>query len=124
MTELERLLSQDNYCLVSVASIKKALEQKLCDDAVSRADAIKKVSEILKNVFVEYEDIAQKAMGSLPSVQPKPKVGHWIYELEDWNKWTCSECGWHKRTDIHVKLGYKYCPNCGCQMVKPQESEE
>ena len=26
MTELERLLSQDNCCLVSVASIKKALE--------------------------------------------------------------------------------------------------
>ena len=48
------------------------------------------------------------------------KTGHWIYELEDWNKWTCSECSWHKRTDIHIKLGYKYCPNCGARM----ESED
>ena len=56
----------------------EALEQETCDDAVSRADAIKKVSEILKCVFVEHEDVAQKAMGSLPSVQPKPKTGHWI----------------------------------------------
>ena len=31
MTELERLLSQDDCCLVSVASIKKALEQEPCD---------------------------------------------------------------------------------------------
>ena len=46
---------------------------------------------------------------------PLPK-GHWVYELEDWNKWTCSECGWSKRTDVHVKLGYNFCPNCGARM--------
>jgi hypothetical protein len=80
MTELERLLSQDICCLVSVASIKKALEQEPCEDTISRADAIKRVSECLKGVFVEYEDIARKmfAEDKVPSVQPKPKTGHWI----------------------------------------------
>ena len=46
----------------------------------------------------------------------KPKIGHWIYTLEDWNKWECSECGFTKRTDVHVNIGYKYCPNCGAKM--------
>ena len=53
----------------SYNSIKPEL--KPCEDAISRQDAIKKVSEILKGVFVEYEDIAQKAMGLLPSVTPQ-----------------------------------------------------
>lgn len=52
-------------------------EQEPCYDAISRQDAIKKVSKILKGVFVEYEDIAQKAMNLLPSVTPQPKTG-WI----------------------------------------------
>lgn len=51
------------------------------------------------------------------------KTGHWILTIEDWNKWTCSECGWSTRTDIHVKLGYDFCPKCGADMIEPQESE-
>ena len=41
------------------------------------------------------------------------KSGKWILTIEDWNKWTCSKCGYVKRTDIHVNIGWKYCPNCG-----------
>ena len=51
-----------------------------------------------------------------PSVEPERKVGKWIVKIEDWNRWTCSECGFSKRTDIHVSLGYKFCPNCGAKM--------
>ena len=54
----------------------------------------------------------------------EPKTGHWNLEIEDWNKWTCSECSFCERTDIHVSLGYNYCPNCGAKMVETQESEE
>ena len=57
-------------------------------------------------------------------VEQEPKTGHWIWELEDWNKWICSECGWSKRTDVHVRLGYDFCPSCGAKMVEPQESED
>lgn len=39
----------------------------------------------------------------------------WITEMDDmgWNKHTCPNCGYVKRTDIHVSLGWDYCPKCG-----------
>ena len=52
----------------------------------------------------------------IKALEQEPKTGHWIYTLEDWNKWECSECGFTKRTDVHVSIGYKYCPKCGCKM--------
>jgi len=50
------------------------------------------------------------------ALEHDPKTGHWIWTLEDWNKWECSECGFTKRTDTHVDIGYQYCPKCGCYM--------
>ena len=47
---------------------------------------------------------------------PDREKGEWIVTIEDWNKWTCSKCGWNKRTDIHVNLGYNFCPKCGADM--------
>ena len=43
-----------------------------CEDAVSRADVENEIANLLKGVFVEYEDIAKKATAKLPSVTPKP----------------------------------------------------
>ncbi len=40
-------------------------------DCISRSDAIHAVSEALKRTFVEYEDIANKVIGKLPSVTPQ-----------------------------------------------------
>lgn len=54
------------------------------------------------------------------ALMQEPRKGHWILTVEDWNRWECSECGYTKRTDIHVGLGYNYCPNCGIKM----ESED
>ena len=44
--------------------------------------------------------------------------GRWIIEMDDlgWLKYTCPNCGYVKRTDIHVSLGWNYCPNCGTKM--------
>ena len=46
------------------------------------------------------------------------KHGEWETELDelDWNKHTCTNCGYVKRTDIHVSLGWNYCPKCGAIM--------
>ena len=60
------------------------------------------------------------AIRNMPSVTPKePKTGYWkdIPHYKD-IAWECSECG-HFTTWKH-----SYCPECGCRMVEPQESED
>lgn len=47
------------------------IEPEPCEDAVSRADVEAEIANILKGVFVEYQDIAKKAAAKLPSVQPE-----------------------------------------------------
>ena len=95
-----------------------------CTDAVSREAVLDTEYQIKDINGVEYVMLSevQMKMRKLPSVTQKS--GKWILTIEDWNKWTCSNCGYVKRTDIHVNIGWKYCPNCGCRMVEPQESEE
>jgi len=104
----------------------QALSQEPCEDVVSRKDIQDYIAKYLSQYL--YEDVRQAVeaidtyIGDMPSVTQKS--GKWILTIEDWNKWTCSNCGYVKRTDIHVNIGWKFCPNCGCRMVEPQESEE
>ena len=50
----------------------------------------------------------------------EPKIGHWSHDGSHWkNRFICSECG-YKLFDEPTN----YCPNCGCRMVEPQESED
>lgn len=44
---------------------------------------------------------------------------HFKWSLADngWADHTCSECGYRENTDIHVSLGWSYCPNCGRKVV-------
>lgn len=53
---------------------------------------------------------------TMPS-QNRPQ-GEWIWQLADngWVDHICSVCGYTENTDIHVSLGWKYCPNCGAEM--------
>lgn len=54
-----------------------------------------------------------------PTIEAEPvRHGQWIIEMDDmgWLKYTCPNCGYVKRTDIHVSLGWNYCPNCGTKM--------
>lgn len=96
------------------------LELEPCDDAISR---------ILKRMWncrgkhttsidkVKMEQIIRDEL----SVNPQePKTGHWSHDGSHWkNRFICSGCG-YKLFDEPTN----YCPNCGCRMVEPQESEE
>lgn len=100
-------------------TIIKALKAEPCDDAISRQTVLDLVvanHRELNGLNVVMYSPLYKDIKQLPSVTPQPKIGHWIYTLEDWNKWECSECGFTKRTDVHVNIGYKYCPKCGAKM--------
>ena len=50
----------------------KALEQQPCEDAISRADAVKVASG-----YCHPSNIA-KELAKLPPVTPKQKTGHWV----------------------------------------------
>ena len=92
-----------------------------CDDVVSREAVLK-----LKHHKPEYGDMIYAFdVEQLPSVTQKS--GKWILLDECANSgYYCSRCqkklvkeGW---SDTVKKI--KFCPNCGCRMVEPQESEE
>ena len=65
---------------------------------------------------------------SMPPVNPT-KTGHWEQYGNSWeDKFKCSECGKEQPKILCGEqiIGHwsDYCPNCGCRMVEPQESEE
>lgn len=107
-----------------------------CDDAISRQAAIDAIdalyldgdSSISYRADAEGDTLIGKyqaitALDDLLPVNPQPKVGHWI-EV-DTNMYACSNCS-HCFSivpeDNSIKQ-YKYCPNCKCRMIEPQESE-
>lgn len=103
--------------MVATRNILKSLpsvQPETCEDAVSRADVEGEIANILRGVFVEYQDIAKKTASKLPPVAPKRKTGKWT------NENACEFCGfqpWYER-DIHT---LSYCPNCGADMRGEQD---
>ena len=102
--------------------IIKALEQEPSGDLISRQDAIDAIWDGI-NMDIYTREV-KETLEELPSVKQEPKTGHWItVEMTqgDGCRYTvtyCSEC------DEDVDYRTDYCPNCGCRMVEPQESED
>ena len=70
-------------------------------------------------------DAVVETIEQLPSVNPQ-RTGHWIQtqekdDAEPFILWECSCCHKEFRGVIHKVSNY--CPNCGCRIVEPQESE-
>lgn len=126
------LVSNGNY-----ESVCKAINElpsvnlQPCEDAISRQAVIDMISDaqILSDESGEYcgyctEDID---IESIPPVNPT-NTGQWIDhpEIETSTPkylmfYECSECGDRQcfcKSDIHKK---RFCSNCGCRMVEPQE---
>ena len=78
-------------------------------DLISRQAAIDVVAEGLKNVFVEYKDVAEKLIGKLPSAQPEPiriNLNEPIkVKLTDWGK----EIYYHQYDRTNQIAGRKIC---------------
>ncbi len=105
----------------------KALEQQ-SEDAISRAETV----QFLTNHSNDFEDakirMAFQTASSLvnnshnlSSVQPKIKIGHWIYDYvsADGHKvYHCSECGCYLKPKHSEPLEtFKYCNLCGAKNV-------
>lgn len=146
MTNKEAIYRQDVLDLAkkgvlisngSYKSVCKAINElppvnpQPCEDAISRQAVIDMISDaqILSDESGEYcgyctEDID---IESIPPVNPT-NTGQWIDhpEIETSTPeylmfYECSECGDRQcfcKSDIHKK---RFCSNCGCRMVEPQE---
>ena len=109
--------------------VKETLEElppvnpQPCDDAIraeieQKCDRINSLASVLPyTAHREIQELLCEIM-DLPSVKQEPKTGHWIHFATSDD---CSECGWSTGKYISPS---KFCPNCGCRMVEPQESED
>lgn len=111
----------------------ETLKQELCEDCISKSQALKEMEESAKHHANDSREEAllrrdRDIIRALPPVKPQePRKGHWIYQTSDdylgeLNRYyECSECG---RTvgdtvgDIYTE--YPYC-HCGAKMVKGGE---
>ena len=97
-----------------------------CEDAVSRADVEIEIVNLLKGVFVEYEDIAKKVAARLPSVTPKRKTGKWIDAVIPNDNGglpvqVCDQCNTFFPL-AYTGGGHRFCPNCGEDMRKEKNN--
>ena len=140
----------ENYILTHLNELRddKVLSQEPCEAAVSR-EAVRQgmikygftapdmtvhefVEDELPSVTVRQSGCDKCAMNGSGSkycdnCKYKQQTGEWILLDECANSgYYCSRCqkklvkeGW---SETVKKI--KFCPNCGCRMVEPQESEE
>ena len=86
-------------------------------DCISRQAVLTYIEFILTHGMGKKKsfEFIKKYVERQPSVTPKQKMGHWIWQTED--IYRCSECG----EDVHVKEvmhvpQYEFCPNRGAKM--------
>lgn len=97
----------------------KALEQEPSGDLISRQAVLDELNKWEWQELYLPIHFKENIIDVVPSVNPQePKTGHWIDMDEGFSPCECSECG----SVEFIKS--KYCPNCGCRMIEPQESEE
>lgn len=72
------------------------LEQELCDDCVSRHEALSHARKEGTKFEQPYEVIDADVIRALPPVTPQPKVGHWEWVPFGYpsilGNWVCSKC--------------------------------
>lgn len=77
------------------------------EDCISRDQAIR-IAEQGQLLGYEWQF---KELCKLPSIQPKAKMGHWIYRVVGIYRYaSCSECNKMQVDESN------YCPNCGVRM--------
>ena len=90
----------------SEEQINTVTEALTCEDAISRAEAIRVASGYCHLANIPDE------LAKLPSVTPQQKTGHWI-RMKAYEKWECSGCNTVFRFTFKE---HNYCPNCGAKM--------
>ena len=81
---------------------------------MTREEAIKHGKEQLEIFGGTHREFIEM---SIKALEQEPKTGHKV-SGDLLGGLYCSECM------TYVNEYFNYCPNCGCRMVEPQESED
>jgi len=133
---LKRLRWHVGKCNELCTELREYKKQVECEDAISRADALKALDYDIKsfefksgvskhmneiaNLLNTIYEIQSDNIKALPPVQPKIKTGKWIYRNYNWY---CSECNNTPKTLGYVgkaefmKEHFKFCNHCGAMML-------
>ena len=87
-------------------------------------DAIGLKQALAVSAILEDKKTIEQIIDEQPTIEPKPKTGHWVYRPE-WSKygdvWSCSECGEKTSQSVMGEPRFKYCPMCRADMRGEQE---
>ena len=116
--ENDKALSQEPTVTSTDEPMTMVYPTIVCDDAVSRQSVLEQAWTL------EYPDSSSEKVVSVKDIEKLPSVtqksGKWIDKDLRKEEYVligkCSVCG-------QVRVIDKYCANCGCSMVEPQESE-
>ena len=118
------------YLRNRIKAIKTAEQEPTAKENLVVGDCISRQAVLdLINADWKYEGL-ETEINTLPSIQPKPKTGHWIpkYIVDDCNGvvtwYECSECGRsidETITEEFMLKNYPYC-HCGAKML-PTDSD-
>lgn len=109
----------------------EALEQETCEDVISRqaaqieltkCEVIDAYDENDNLVGCYNADTVDSIVRNLPPVTPQQKYGKWVRIDKD--KCKCDQCEVISFVAMYPNGDANYCPNCGCRMIEPQESED
>lgn len=91
--------------LISRQAAKDAINEhlELVTSGLGNDSEVKKIYKMAYNHVID-------AISILPAIQPKQKMGEWVYGEFDIPH--CSICG----HDVMPNMVSPYCPNCGAKM--------
>ena len=99
----------------AVAVLKAFMENPLFSDVHKAAFNIA-IHDIKQRHDWDINNLILINKDNYEPLKQEPKTGHWIYKTMEGQ--FCSIC------NEQSVWKFNYCPNCGCRMVEPQESEK
>jgi len=65
-------------------------------------------------------DVYSELIDGIDTLEQEPKTGYWISHYDE-----DAKEGWYECDRCHTERAFNtdFCPDCGCRMIEPQESE-
>lgn len=118
-------IQQEQACDMAI----KALKQQPCEDCISREEFERRIKpyDTENKTDKALYNFAHNILIGCPSVTPQPKKGKWIEVIDELDSF--GNKTWHYECSICKNKNsgwgdYKYCPNCGADMMEINVDKE